>query len=132
MTKGIDKKKFGTLAALHGSACFWCRRHLRPLTASRDHLIPLALGGRGTDNLRLACATCQKERSDITDAYQRLFSEGAARPAHNCRSGVLHLLGRWEALVRARLTGEPLRLCLHEILSVQAGKLTWEETEEHS
>ncbi len=45
--------------------CYWCGEELTIETATVDHLIPLGKGGsNGTDNLRLACDSCNQDRQD--------------------------------------------------------------------
>ena len=60
------------LMTLFGGCCFWCLRPVAPwgtspfsdpLAPTRDHLIPVAWGGRGEQwNLVLCCSACNSRR----------------------------------------------------------------------
>lgn len=46
--------------------CHWCKKQLRPDTATLEHLLPLSRGGSNDEtNLALACGECNQERGDL-------------------------------------------------------------------
>lgn len=55
-----------TLAAKHGWRCWYCSSKVSVLSASLDHILPLAHGGTSDlDNIALACLFCNLAKSDV-------------------------------------------------------------------
>lgn len=65
--------------------CFWCSiqgKKLSPQDRTRDHLIPLGMGGNDNKTV-FACRTCNEERGKVTELYSsriQLIKNIEARP----------------------------------------------------
>jgi 5-methylcytosine-specific restriction endonuclease McrA len=59
--------------------CCYCGRLLDLSEATVEHRTPKALGGRGGDNLAIACRDCQGERGRWLDVLRLLFGKPLAR-----------------------------------------------------
>lgn len=47
--------------------CFWCQARVKRIT--RDHLIPLGMGGASSGKTVDACQKCNSERGKVTELY---------------------------------------------------------------
>lgn len=54
------------LHAQQSGKCYWCSYAIQPETATADHLIPRALGGRKGTNLVLSCKFCNFDKACLT------------------------------------------------------------------
>ncbi len=103
------------LGSPHCKQCFWCRQPTRyvplkkgvtaPLdAASRDHLVPVALGGIRDKNLVNACHGCNKERGLVIGAKIEL-----QRFYHRIQKNK-QVVGKWPKPWRQQAVG------LHSVL----------------
>jgi hypothetical protein len=50
--------------------CFWCEKILKKQEVTRDHLIPLGMGGKdGKGTTVPCCRSCNAERGKVTELY---------------------------------------------------------------
>ena len=56
--------------------CVYCRKEIAYDAATLDHVVPRSLGGRGGENLVVACATCNSMKGSLTHGeFVSLFGE---------------------------------------------------------
>lgn len=49
--------------------CFWCGKLIRKDKITKEHLVPLNMGGKNVDNIVSACRQCNEERGKVTELY---------------------------------------------------------------
>lgn len=76
------KIKRGLLLVQHGPKCAYCGRNLTPATVTRDHVIPLAQGGKDSGNIVPACLRCNRLKGPLT---KEQFREAARTAWENRR-----------------------------------------------
>jgi len=63
MTSKQKENRRNRLIEKYGKKCFWCGKDLDDDDITLDHYIPKFEGGpNATDNLRLACVSCNHKR----------------------------------------------------------------------
>lgn len=81
-----------------GLPCFWCLRRAKP---TRDHVVPLAMGGKNArSNVVPACFPCNNERGRVTQAV--VFA-ARGRWTLTRKAGWAALHAKWVRLERERL-----------------------------
>lgn len=65
-----------TIYAKHNGTCAICGRPVKFKKMTVDHIVPLSKGGTNEmSNLRLACCSCNRIKSDVDDDefYRKIF-----------------------------------------------------------
>lgn len=66
-----SRKQIILLQEIYDNKCFYCEKVLTDLTATRDHIVPVSMGGKDKlSNMVLSCTKCNSLKSDNTEGYE--------------------------------------------------------------
>ncbi len=74
VSRFLKEEETSPFRALRFIDCMTLRgRQVRDLLIEVDHVLPVAAGGQGAENLRLACGWCNRHKSDNLSLYDQAF-----------------------------------------------------------
>lgn len=92
-----SKSKKEAIRLAKENNCYWCEQPVIKKYRTRDHLIPLGMGG-GEWQTVMACKSCNEERGRVTELYQHRYH--LVRHINRCPSRITSYKNRFRKKVQ--------------------------------